>query len=198
MSHALHINDAEFPVLSPLASALLRMELHFALKNDPIHVYGLVSHLRGRLAAFDSYEPVQVVRVGIALEEVLLNALYHGNLELSADELQQASAELVVEGRAATIVRRQQSFPYRNRRIHVHADLSRDEAAFVVRDEGPGFDVAARLPLVVSDKPRDWPRGRDTTRPRGRGLELIHAFMDVVRFNQRGNEVCLAYRRKAG
>ena len=70
----------------------------------------------------------------------------------------------------------------------MRAELSRDEAEIVIRDEGPGFDTAAHLPLVIAEVPKI---------NTGRGLELMHAFMDEVRFNRLGNEVTLVKRRAA-
>ena len=81
--------------------------------------------------------PTERIRVGIALNEALLNAIQHGNLELNSDlrqEDEQVFRDLGEE-------RRRQP-PYRDRRVHVRATLSRSEAVYVVEDEGPGFDPA--------------------------------------------------------
>ena len=121
--------------------------------------------------------------MGIALEEALLNSLYHGNLELSADDLRKASDELLTSGSAQTVAERQRAAPYSNRRIHVRATLSTSAAEFVIRDEGPGFDYAVCTPLVIDDG--------ELSRPTGRGLLLMYSFMDEVRFNDAGNEVTM-------
>jgi anti-sigma regulatory factor (Ser/Thr protein kinase) len=164
------------------------LELQFSLTNDSALLYLLVAYLRDRLASFGVCDSTNLVRVGIALEEALLNALYHGNLEISAEELAQASVELLESGKPPAILRRHENAQFKERRIYVRAELSPGEARFVIRDEGRGFDAAAHLPLVIEDEP---------TRPSGRGLELMHAFMDEVRFNDRGNEVTLVKRRAA-
>jgi anti-sigma regulatory factor (Ser/Thr protein kinase) len=176
------VEDTDAPTPSPLNDSLSRIEMQFTLANDISLIYVLVTYLRDRLAAFGMCDATHVIRVGIALEEALLNALYHGNLELTSEQLQQASDELLANGHTQSIARRQKTSPYRQRRIHVRAELSRTAAEFVIRDEGPGFDTAAHLPMVIDDEPK---------RPTGRGLELMHAFMDEVRFNERGNEVRL-------
>ena len=61
-----------------------------------------------------------------------------------------------------------------------------DEARIVVRDEGPGFDVAS-LPDIMAD-PSSLAEGQ------GRGLVLIRMFMDDVSFNPEGNEISLVKR----
>lgn len=169
--------------------ALDRIELRFTLNNDLSLIYPLAAYLREQVAAFDLCDGTLKKHVGIALEEALLNALYHGNLELSCDELRRASDELLVHGRAESIFQRQQSLPYRNRRIHVTALVSRHEAEFVIRDEGPGFDYAVCTPLVIDDG--------ELNRPTGRGLLLMYSFMDEVRFNESGNQVTMRLQRSA-
>ena len=112
------------------------------------------------------------IRVGIALEEALLNALYHGNLELTAEALREARSGMVSDGNNLIEQRRKQS-PYRDRRIHFQVDVSTDEARFVVRDEGPGFN-----PSDVPD-PTD---PANLERESGRGLLLMRSFMDEVQY----------------
>lgn len=69
--------------------------------------------------------------------------------------------------------------------VRVDADLSAGSAVVTVADEGPGFDPAA-----VADPTR--PENRD--RSHGRGLFLLRALADEVRFNEKGNAVTLVVR----
>ena len=66
--------------------------------------------------------------------------------------------------------------------------MSPDEARFVIRDEGPGFDLS-KLPG------RGDPEGLEDKG--GHGLLLMQTFMDEVTFNARGNEVTMLKRREA-
>ena len=61
-----------------------------------------------------------------------------------------------------------------------------DSREQVIRDDGPGFDVA-HLPDVTADPAYLISEG-------GRGLVLIDMFMDEVRFNATGNEIALVKR----
>jgi anti-sigma regulatory factor (Ser/Thr protein kinase) len=179
--------DGNEPFSFDWDETLDRMELRFTLQNNPTLIHPLVSYLCERAAAFGLCEATLEKHVAIALEEALLNALYHGNLELSSAELHQASRELPADGKANLILRRQQAAPYCNRQIHVRATLSNEGAEFVIRDEGPGFDYAVCTPLVIDDG--------ELSRPNGRGLLLMYSFMDEVRFNAQGNEVTMLIRR---
>ena len=77
---------------------------------------------------------------------------------------------------------RAQELPYCERRIFVEASFSPNGAEFKIRDQGPGFD-----PKTLPD-PTDPANLHQVS---GRGLLLIHAFMDAVSFNDTGNEVRL-------
>jgi anti-sigma regulatory factor (Ser/Thr protein kinase) len=74
---------------------------------------------------------------------------------------------------------------YANRRVFVKAALDRSGVVCVIRDEGPGFDISQVPDATSPDAFRDGV---------GRGLVLIKAFMDEVRFNQRGNEITIVAR----
>ena len=127
------------------------------------------------------------IQVAIALEETLLNALYHGNLEMNADQLEELRSSLLHASGENPLALRSNQAPYRDRRIHVKAKITREEASFVIRDEGPGFD-----PSSLPD-PTD---PANLTRESGRGLVLMRMFMDEVIRNDAGNEVCLVKRRE--
>jgi hypothetical protein len=166
-----------------------RMELRFTLQNNPSLIHPLVTYLCERASAFGLCEATLEKHIAVALEEALLNALYHGNLELSSADLCQAGDELLAQEKAQSILRRQHAAPYCHRQIHVRATLCSEEAEFVIRDEGPGFDYAVCTPLVIDDG--------ELSRPTGRGLLLMYSFMDEVRFNSLGNEVTMLIRRDA-
>jgi anti-sigma regulatory factor (Ser/Thr protein kinase) len=126
------------------------------------------------------YDRTERMRVGMALQEALVNAIYHGNLEVSSDLRQED--ERVFHDLADN--RRRQP-PYRERRIHVRVCLGRSETVYVVQDQGPGFDPGS-LP-----DPTDC---HNLDRIGGRGLMLIRTFMDHVAHNPRGNEITMIKR----
>jgi anti-sigma regulatory factor (Ser/Thr protein kinase) len=69
----------------------------------------------------------------------------------------------------------------------VEVDIQPEQATIIVRDEGPGFDHTAYEGNVEADK---------LDGATGKGLVLMRSFMDVVRFNDKGNEVTLIKRRE--
>ena len=120
-------------------------------------------------------------QLGVALEETLVNAVVHGNLEVSSDlrQLDDDSYTKLIEERRLVA-------PYKDRSVTVSVSLTPDVGRFVIRDEGPGFDVA-NLPDPTDPE--------NLLKPSGRGIMLINAFMDEVTFNNEGNEICLVKRR---
>jgi CheY-like chemotaxis protein len=160
---------------------LRRSEFEFVLDNDPSLVPHLVGHLRENLLGMKLCNENDVIRVGMALREALMNAIWHGNLELtstSPEEDRKVSDPQLAE--------RSQKPPYRDRRVHLHVKESPDEVVYVVRDEGPGFNPAL-LPDLRD--PATWDKFG------ARGLVLIRTFMDEVRYNKTGNEITMIKRR---
>jgi nitrogen fixation/metabolism regulation signal transduction histidine kinase len=126
------------------------------------------------------------IRIGVALEEALLNALYHGNLELDSEALREARTGMVNGAGTNPIEERRAKAPYADRKIRVRVAVSSDEALFSIRDEGPGFNP--------SDVP-DCTEPENLERDCGRGLLLMRTFMDDVQYNPKGNEVTLVKRK---
>lgn len=164
-----------------LLECISDLDCRFVLDNDPGMVPLLTAHLQEYAVRMGLCDANGRIRLGIALEEALLNGLYHGNLELSSSLKQDAGA---FERAAAE---RRRRAPYAGRRLHVHVRLDAAAAVFVVRDEGPGFD-----PSTLPD-PTD---PENLVKPSGRGLLLIRTFMDEATHNAAGNEITLVRRRR--
>lgn len=156
---------------------LSQQDSSFVLENELPLLLSLATHLRDTVNTLWRCDPVQVLRIGMALEEALVNACLHGNLELNS-ELREAD-----EGLFQSLSRqRATQSPYSDRRIFVDAQCTPTTFQCVIRDEGNGFDPT-RLPDPFSEESLE--------RTTGRGLTLIRSFMDEVQFNERGNEVML-------
>jgi len=147
----------------------------FTLSNDPVQIASVVAHLQRMLRCLPLQDESERIRVGLALEAALSNALYHGNMEASQGQERPDEAS-----RTAIFRKRWNQEPYCHRRITLTAEISREEAKFVVADEGPGFDTSHLEPEVMT---------LDTEG--GRGLPLMYTIMDSVTFNDTGNEVTL-------
>lgn len=164
-----------------LMRCMRRSSFTFELENDASLIAPLVGLVQERMSDCEIGDEAERLRMGIALEEALTNALYHGNLELNS-ELRQDDDRLYYK----LARERAGQPPFCHRRIYVETRHTADEVAVCVRDEGPGFDPSA-LP--------DPTEPENLERAYGRGMLLIKTFMDEVRHNERGNEITLVKRR---
>lgn len=163
-------------------------EFRFVLENKPELFGPLVDLLQRMASGMELCDEVERVRLGMALEHALQNALYHGNLELSQQQFEDGN-EFEVAGEPSEIEKLCSQSPYKDRKIHVSATMTPQEARFVIRDEGSGFDTSK---LPAPDDPHV------LEQEGGRGLVLIRSFMNDVTFNDTGNEITMVKRRAAG
>lgn len=155
----------------------------YVIQNDSNLITSLVSHLQKDIGQMGICDESEQIRFGVALEEALVNAMIHGNLEVHSSVKEQSHADF-----EALVRERRSKSPYKDRKIEVEIELSPQEAVVTVGDQGPGFD-----PTTLPD-PTD---PENLEKISGRGLLLMRSFMDVVEFNAVGNQVKMTKRRKA-
>ncbi|MEM9658600.1 MAG: response regulator [Planctomycetota bacterium] len=168
-----------------LAESIVEYHCRFVLQNDRRLIRALVDQVQQAMASVGFTETVERIRVGEAFEEALLNAMFHGNLELSCEELAQVRAELDEDLLDRLIEQRCQDPRFQDRTISVIAHVTSEEARFVIRDAGAGFRSSyADLPSAENR----FESGRH------RGQILMHSLMDEVAYNELGNELVLLKR----
>jgi CheY-like chemotaxis protein len=163
-----------------LMDSLARGRFQFVLGNDASLIPSLISHVQNVLSSVGLCDEANIIRVCIALEEALRNALFHGNLELSSEQ-----REGDVEEYQRLIDERTTSAPFADRQLIVTVEITPTTGRFTIRDQGPGFD-----PTQLPD-PTD---PENLEKVSGRGLLLMKTFMDEVVFNATGNEVTMVKR----
>ncbi len=155
-------------------------ESTFLLENDPNLIASLMELVQEELDGLELCDRMSRIRVGIALQEALTNALFHGNLEVSSNLRQEDERLFYTEAEG----RRWQE-PYISRRIRVMIRVDHHAATFTIDDDGPGFDTS-RFGQPIDHE--------DLVRIGGRGLLLIRTFMDEVVFNTIGNSITMVKR----
>jgi len=169
-----------------LLDSVERCHYSFVLRNDRALVVSLVhyvQHLASRAGLVDKEE---IRNLGVAVEEAVLNALYHGSLEVPP-----SFRLMEQESRAELVEERSRQAPYAERRIHVTVDVNQDAIGIVIRDEGPGFNYHERF-NSLGDNQSTFILSEGL-----RGLILMHMFLDQVEFQGCGNEVRLLKRLPA-
>jgi len=125
----------------------------------------------------------EVLNLKIGIEEMLTNAIEHGNLGITFEEKSQA----IREGRLEQLVAERAAEAERaGRRVFIASRLTSDQFEVTIRDEGSGFDWRA-LPELIPENLLAF---------NGRGIFLTKIYYDEVVYNEIGNEVTLRKHRK--
>jgi CheY-like chemotaxis protein/anti-sigma regulatory factor (Ser/Thr protein kinase) len=182
LSQVLAASRIDDPRLHML-SCITQQDVRFTLPCDPALIPAVAAHLREAVQGMGLCDATGATRVGIALEEALANAMYYGNLEVPSGLRQKdetAFNELVARRRVEPL--------YRHRQVRVFVNVTMAEAAYVIFDQGLGFDttqVAEEAQPGILDKPG------------GRGMVLMRTFMDRVTYSKTGNMVTMLKKREA-
>ncbi len=157
-------------------------EQHYEIPNNLAITELLIRRLTDGLTKLTSADEVTEVRIG--LQEILINAVEHGNLEISFEE----KAAAMEAGRLSELVRQRRDDPrLQDRRVRVYYRLNPNEVCYTISDDGNGFDHRKMLQ-------RDIKARSEARRMHGRGLALALSMFDEVSFNEAGNSVTLRRR----
>lgn len=163
--------------VDPLEVRTINLEVRSSMEA----IGDIVGQLESHLVQLSLCDDTGVIQVGVALREALVNAVVHGNLEVSS-KLHEESPTRFFE----VVKERQGQLPFRARSVRVTATYSPLEVVYTIKDDGKGFDTAT-LP-----DPTDLD---NLDKPSGRGLMLIRTFMDEVSWSDKGNEIRMVKRR---
>src|SRR4051794_35353339 len=106
--------------------SLTQTESHYVLDNNQDLIPPLIGHLQQNLRRMRLCDERDLIRVAVAINEAIMNAIYHGNLDVGSD-LRDEDEETYLD----LIHRRRDLAPYKDRRIHLWARESRAEAIYV-------------------------------------------------------------------
>ncbi|MDR0640889.1 MAG: ATP-binding protein [Treponema sp.] len=122
----------------------------------------------------------------LALSELIVNAVEHGNCGITYDEKTAAMdkgisvVELVAEKCKDPAIRA--------KRVEFLWDIGHGSTSFVIRDEGRGFDVRAHLKKISA---------QDSLSLHGRGIKMASMYAQELRYNDTGNQVTMIVRHDA-
>ncbi|MGB0910170.1 MAG: response regulator [Nitrospirales bacterium] len=124
----------------------------------------------------------QLLGIRVALQELLINAIEHGNLNISPQEKNKALIEdtydYLLESR-----REMPEFSQRRVQLSLSHNVKNGMVEFRIVDEGEGFDWETILERDVNQLPQKAGSGR--------GIFLVRTLIPDVRYHGSGNEVSL-------
>jgi two-component system cell cycle response regulator len=159
---------------------LCRADYRLTVDSDPTHIPATISWLIKTTAS--TLTPIRRLHLRGALQELLFNAIEHGNLEIVCQDKQEALAEGRYE---QLLVRRLAQTRLRDRRVLIHVAHDKDAHSLVyqITDEGKGFKwqrLMTRSEEVCASEDAN-----------GRGIFLARSLFPSLAYNERGNEVTL-------
>ncbi len=161
-----------------ILKALTHAEATYTFGNDRDFATALVSQFESDLRNMKYDDETGMFQITMALGEAILNAIEHGNLEIDSSLRDHENGEAYYRLAEERLTQE----PYRYRKVTVTARISPEQLAYVIRDEGPGFD-----PSTLPD-PTD---PENLLKPHGRGVLMMRLFLDDVIWNEQGNQVTL-------
>lgn len=159
---------------------LYRSEYRLTVDSDPAHIPGLISWILRVTAS--ALSPIRRLHLQGALQELLFNAVEHGNLEIVYLEKKEAVATGQYE---QLLAQRLNQARLKDRRVMIHMlyDKKGNSLTYRITDEGKGFKWRTLL-----TRSQEMCESEDVN---GRGIFLTRSFFPSLAYNERGNEVTI-------
>lgn len=168
---------------SELSSRLFeRASGSFSIENDVLASSIYASIAATTLAQRGLVSPEVKMHLQLALSEMLINAIEHGNCGITYDE----KSQFLEEGLSVVdLVQEKCKDPVTaGRKVDFEYDIRPEATRFVIRDQGDGFDVEA-----LSEKLKI--EGEMSLH--GRGIRMAVALARKLAYNKKGNEVTMIF-----
>jgi FixJ family two-component response regulator/anti-sigma regulatory factor (Ser/Thr protein kinase) len=155
----------------------------FSLITADVRLHPVIEQITLNLPAFLSSD--EVVKIKIAIEEIIRNSVEHGNLGIGMEEKHEALAH----GRFGELVEERLALAGNaEKKILVSSELDKETLTVTVEDEGEGFPWADFLRRGPSE----------LLRLNGRGILLAQMGFDRIVYNDCGNRVTLEKALRKG
>lgn len=171
----------------PMLAARVETErTQLRLPSQPDWIEPAAEYLKNKALLCGACLEAQAAKLGLALLEALSNSVVHGNLEISSDLKEQGDNTF-----AEALAARSLDPRYASRSVQVLVDYDGERCQWVLTDEGPGFDVARAMGRNLEDP-------EAVLLSSGRGILMMKAFLDDVRYEAGGRRAILTLRKPQG
>jgi anti-sigma regulatory factor (Ser/Thr protein kinase) len=150
----------------------------FVMDNDPYNIKTYANLISNYLYNSNYINRDKRDRLHVALFEMLMNAVEHGNCNINYEE---KTAWLNEHGDILDLIRKKSRDPHvRRKHVYFSYRITPERSYFTVRDEGDGFDWRARLAPNGSEVNLDL---------HGHGIQMTNYYIENLSYNDEGNEV---------
>lgn len=148
----------------------------FVIDNDPLDITTYTNLVTNYLYNSSLIGREEKEKLHVALLELLINAIEHGNCKIGFDE---KTAWLEQNGNIMDLIRQKNKDPaIKARKIYFAYTITPERSRFSIRDEGDGFDWRARV-SSASDAPA----------LHGMGMKMVYHYVKDLTYSEKGNEV---------
>jgi anti-sigma regulatory factor (Ser/Thr protein kinase) len=156
---------------------------NFVLENDILAVPLYAGIGATMLSQRGCINPEKKMQLQLALDELLINAIEHGNCAISYDEKTKA----MEKGKSVVdlVAERCKKRSVKAKRVAFQWEIKNEQTIFTIRDQGEGFNVREKLRKI---------KEQNMTSLHGRGIKLASMFSNQLKYNKKGNQVRLIIR----
>ncbi len=149
----------------------------YVIDNYLLTIEEISNRLVNYLPKFLNDDSISQIRIG--LREILINAVEHGNLNISYEE----KSEAIRENNYFIFIRNRQKDPqFMDKKIIIEYSLSPGKVVYRITDQGKGCDVKEFNKLKDDS---------ENFSEHGRGILMATNVFDKVAYNNEGNRVTL-------
>jgi hypothetical protein len=148
----------------------------FVIDNDPLDITTYTNLVTNYLYNSNLIGRDEKEKLHVALLELLINAIEHGNCRIGYDE---KTAWLERNGDIMELIReKNRDAVVKARKVYFSYTITPERSRFSIRDEGEGFDWRARLAAAP-----------ETPGLHGMGMKMANLYVKELTYNEKGNEV---------
>jgi len=154
----------------------------FRLDNDPLEVTSYANLIANFLFNAKKIDSKGKFNLQLALTEMLINGIEHGNCAIGFDE----KKHFLESGKSIKelVQQRNQNPDILNKKVHFEYTLKPMEAYFSITDQGEGFDWQAIMARIKQQSPRSL---------HGRGILMAQSVTQNLTYNKKGNKVTFQF-----
>jgi hypothetical protein len=154
----------------------------FKLDNDPLEVTSYANLITNFLFNAKKIDSKGKFNLRLALTEMLINGIEHGNCAIGFDE----KKHLLESGNSIKelVQQRNQKTDILNKKVHFEYTLKPMNAYFSITDQGEGFDWHAIMARIKQQSTRSL---------HGRGILMAQSVTQNLTYNKKGNRVTFQF-----